>query len=65
VEVPAALAVALDGEAELRARFDALAYTHRREFATWVAEAKRSETTARRVAGTLEMLRQGRTRASG
>lgn len=63
VEVPEALASALDADADARAAFDALAYTHRKEFARWVAEAKRDETRERRVSRTLEMLHEGRTRS--
>jgi hypothetical protein len=63
VEVPEALAAALAGDAEARARFDALAFTHRKEFARWIAEAKRPETRERRVAQALTMLREGRTRS--
>lgn len=63
VEVPAALEAALAGDADARRAFDALAFTHRKEFARWVAEAKRPETRERRVAQTLEMLREGRTRS--
>ena len=62
VDVPAALARALEGDDAARAAFDGLAYTHRKEYARWVAEAKREETRERRVAQALEMLRQGRTR---
>ena len=63
VEVPAALSVALDGDPSARAAFEALAYTHRKEFAVWVQEAKREETRERRVAQALEMLRAGKTRS--
>src|SRR5262245_593369 len=63
VEVPPALAQALEGGLEAKARFDALAFTHRKEFATWVAEAKKDETRERRVAQALQMLREGRTRS--
>jgi hypothetical protein len=63
VEVPEALATALAADAEARARFDGLAFTHRKEFARWVAEAKREETRDRRVAQALTMLREGRTRS--
>jgi hypothetical protein len=63
VEVPPALAAALEGDAEAREKFEALAFTHRKEFARWVAEAKREETRERRVAQALEMLRAGRTRS--
>jgi Bacteriocin-protection, YdeI or OmpD-Associated/Domain of unknown function (DUF1905) len=63
VDVPAALAQALDGDPEAKARFDALAFTHRKEFARWIAEAKKDETRERRVAQALQMLREGRTRS--
>ena len=63
VEVPEALAAALAGDAAARAAYEALAYTHRKEFARWVAEAKRPETRDRRVAETLTMLSEGRTRS--
>jgi hypothetical protein len=63
VEVPEALADALAADAKARAAYDGLAYTHRKEFARWVAEAKREETRERRVARALEMLREGRTRS--
>jgi hypothetical protein len=63
VEVPEALAAALAHDAAAKAAFDGLAYSHRKEFARWVDEAKRDETRDRRVAGTLEMLREGKTRS--
>jgi uncharacterized protein YdeI (YjbR/CyaY-like superfamily) len=63
VELPPALARALDADAAAAARFEALAYTHRKEFARWIAEAKKHETRERRVAQALEMLREGRTRS--
>jgi hypothetical protein len=59
VEVPDELAAALDGDAEAKTRFDALAYSHRKEFARWVGEAKREATRTERVTKTLEMLRAG------
>ena len=63
VDVPAALAAALERDEAARAAFEALAYTHRKEFARWVAEAKREETRDRRVVQALEMLHEGRTRS--
>jgi hypothetical protein len=63
VEVPAALAAALAADPEAKARFDALAFTHRKEFARRVEEAKREETRERRVAQALEMIRAGQTRS--
>jgi bifunctional DNA-binding transcriptional regulator/antitoxin component of YhaV-PrlF toxin-antitoxin module len=56
VEVPPELAAALADPA-LRAAYDALAFTHRREYAEWVAEAKRPETRARRAAKAAERVR--------
>ena len=56
VEVPPALQRALDGNPEAAAVFGRLAPTHRREYARWVAEAKREETVQRRVEATLERL---------
>jgi hypothetical protein len=60
VDVPEALANALADDPAARATFDALSFTHRKEYARWVAEAKRAETRNRRVAKTLEELRTGK-----
>jgi hypothetical protein len=57
VEVPEALAKALAADDAARAALERLAYTHRKEYARWVAEAKRDETRERRVAKTIEELR--------
>jgi hypothetical protein len=59
IEVPEDLAAALAGDAEAAAAFERLAYTHRREYVIWITDAKKPETRARRVAGTLEKLRAG------
>ena len=56
VEVPEALQAALRKNAAARKRFDALSYSHRREHARWVLEAKKEDTRARRVARVIEML---------
>ncbi|MCL2612372.1 MAG: YdeI/OmpD-associated family protein [Nocardioidaceae bacterium] len=63
VDVPPELAEALAGDPAAGAAYEGLAYTHRKEFARWVAEAKRAETKERRVAQALEMLHAGRTRS--
>jgi hypothetical protein len=60
VDVPDDLARALAKHASARKRFDALSYSHRREHAQWVAEAKKPETRARRIARVIEMLRAPR-----
>ncbi|HET7573065.1 MAG TPA: YdeI/OmpD-associated family protein [Gaiellaceae bacterium] len=62
VEVPPALAEALAADTAARAGFDGLAYTHRKEYARWIAEAKGEDTRARRVAQALELLRAGKPR---
>lgn len=62
VEVPDELQQALDGDSAARDAYAKLSFTHRKEFARWVAEAKTTPTRERRVATTLEMLREGRTR---
>ena len=43
--------------------FDGMAFTHRKEYARWIAEARREETRDRRVQQALEMIRAGRTRS--
>jgi len=63
VEVPPELAEALANDPAAGAAYERLAYTHRKEFARWVAEAKRTETKERRVMQALEMLAEGRTRS--
>jgi hypothetical protein len=63
VELPPAFEAALDADPEARRAFDALAYSHRKEYARWVAEAKREETRERRVAEAVEMVRAGRSRS--
>lgn len=61
VVVPPALAEALDADPEAKAIYDGLAFTHRKEYARWIAEAKREETRERRVAKALQMLHAGKT----
>jgi len=62
VELPADLAAALDADPEARKGFDALAPSHRKEYARWVGEAKRPETRERRLADTLAGARAGKPR---
>jgi len=59
VEVPADLAEALAKDEAAKTTFDALAFTHRKEWVRWVAEAKKAETRAARVAKTIEALHAG------
>lgn len=56
VTVPEDLAAALALDPAIRARFDKLSYTHRKEYVQWINEAKKPETRSRRVAQTVEKL---------
>ena len=62
VEVPDELRQALAGVPQAEARYDALSYTHRKEFASWVGEAKKQETRDRRAVKAVEMILAGETR---
>jgi hypothetical protein len=60
VEVPPDLADALSADADAKKAFASMSFTHRREYVEWVEEAKRPETRARRIASTVERVREGR-----
>ena len=60
VDPPADLADALAADPEARAAFAGLSFTHQREYAEWVAQAKRAETRRHRVEQAVAMLRDGR-----
>ena len=61
VEVPEDLASALQANEGARSNFEALSFSHRREYVEWIAEAKRPETRNRRIEGAIERLSEGRT----
>ena len=58
VDLPADLAAAMD-EA-VRATYDGLSFTHRKEWVRWVEEAKKPETRAARIDKTVAGLKEGR-----
>lgn len=62
VAVPPELAAAFAADSAAKAAFDALAPSHRKEFARWIDEAKREQTRRSRVDQALQMLHEGRTR---
>ena len=62
VAIPEELAAALAAHDDAAAVYSSLSYTHRREFAEWVAEAKRQETRDRRATRAIELIRDGRSR---
>ncbi|HUN32428.1 MAG TPA: YdeI/OmpD-associated family protein [Trebonia sp.] len=59
VDVPAELVTALEQDPQALAAYQKLSFTHRKEYARWVAEAKREATRQARVAKTLERLKAG------
>jgi hypothetical protein len=58
LEVPPDLSAALTADDLALAVFERLSFSHRREYATYVAEAKRPETRSRRIEETLKRLRE-------
>jgi hypothetical protein len=60
VEVPEDLASLLQRNPAAATKFDALSYSHRKEFVDWITSAKREETRTKRLARTVEMLAAGK-----
>lgn len=54
-------AAALDRDGEARRYFDGLSYSHKRQYVTWIEEAKKAETRERRIAQAVSRLHEGRT----
>lgn len=61
VEIPPGLLAAFERDAAAKTAFDKLSFTHRKEYANWISEAKKEETRERRVAKALVMLKEGAT----
>ena len=62
IVVPPALEAALAKNKKARATFDGFSYSHRKEYADWIAEAKRDETRAVRIKQAIEWLAEGKPR---
>ncbi|CAN7501557.1 YdeI/OmpD-associated family protein [Knoellia sp. LjRoot47] len=62
VDVPEDLTAALAADPAVAEAFEAMAYSHRKEYVRWVSEAKREQTRSDRIAKTVEMVRTGQTR---
>ena len=60
VEVPDELQCALDANEDARNAFDKLPYSHQKEYAAFVSEAKRPATRERRADRSAQMLTEGR-----
>ncbi len=54
--VPHDLQIALHDDPEAGAVFEALPYSHKREYVDWILEARRPETRARRIDEALRMI---------
>jgi uncharacterized protein YdeI (YjbR/CyaY-like superfamily) len=59
-ELPPALTAALAADPTAEAAFERLSYTDRKEFARWIAEAKKEDTRQRRLEQAMEMIRAGK-----
>jgi hypothetical protein len=59
VRVPDDLEKALKKNKQARTAYEALAYSHRKEYVEWIITAKREETRKQRVDGTIQMLLAG------
>ena len=62
VEVPDDLAAALASDPAALQAFEAMAYSHRKEYVRWVTEAKRDQTRADRITKAVAKVRAGETR---
>lgn len=60
--IPAELIEALTKHPKAKAIFEDFAYTHKKEYAEWIAEAKRETTKEKRIAQTIEWLEEGKRR---
>ena len=60
--IPNELIEALAKHPKAKAIFDDFAYTHKKEYAEWIAEAKREATKEKRVTQTIEWLVEGKRR---
>jgi uncharacterized protein YdeI (YjbR/CyaY-like superfamily) len=60
--IPADLIAALNKNKKAKAAFEKFSYSHKKEYADWIAEAKRKETRAKRIKTTLQWLTQGKSR---
>ena len=62
IPMPDDFAAGLDRLQGARAKFDAFAPSHRREYLGWIVEAKRPETRAKRIAEASEWIAEGKKR---
>lgn len=65
IRLPEDLGKALNKNKQAKAVWDALAFSHRREYVEWVITAKREETRAARLKGTIDRLLKGQKNPAG
>jgi bifunctional DNA-binding transcriptional regulator/antitoxin component of YhaV-PrlF toxin-antitoxin module len=58
--VPAELKIALTASPSAKKNFDALSFTHQKEYVEWITGAKKEETRLRRVGKAVAMLEEGK-----
>jgi hypothetical protein len=58
VEIPDDFGKLLDQNPEVKAYFEGLSFTHRKEYVRWIVEAKKQETRENRLQKAIEMLRE-------
>src|SRR5690606_16694516 len=62
MELPAELEQVLQNDSDAMVRWKKLSPSHRAEYVEWVTDAKQDETRKRRIAKSLEMIREGRSK---
>jgi hypothetical protein len=60
IELPKDLMKELKKDKVVKAFFDKLSYSHKKEYVKWIEEAKKEETRQNRIIKTMEMLKKGR-----
>lgn len=60
LSVPADLKAALQRNAKARKTFENFSYSHKKEYVTWITDAKRDETRKRRLQTAIQWLAQGK-----
>ena len=60
IEIPEDLLWALDADAKAKAIFEKISTSHRKEYITWIEQARQPMTRARRLQEALSMMAEGK-----
>ena len=60
VSISEDIAAVLNENLKVKALFEAMSYTHRKEYIRWIGEAKKTETRERRMLKMIEMILEGK-----